>query len=273
MVVGALVLVMVVGLVRYSGAWLDGQLSTSAVITRVVGAVVFMLTILLLARFAHHTEHGLRSESPVAQSYVASEAFGAAKTTAVRTYRPMAITRPGALMFGRTYSPGSRAGGAVLFAALALVFVALAINGHSKAVRSAYVQAHGTRAAAVVGAVGNRKFCGSWRTGCQWGTARIEVQLLSPVDHRTTTVVHYPGYSALVTGDRVTVLVDPRQPTYAELAGSPLQTRQWWLLYLAGALASAGVAAWNARLLLGLRRHRQEHFAGATVGRLTSSSA
>lgn len=72
-------------------------------------------------------------------------------------------------------------------------------------------------------------------------------------------MVHYRGYSNLYYGERVRVLVDPKQPGYAELPGSTFRDGWSWIILVIFALLSAWLAAAEGRALRRLLVHRREH--------------
>jgi hypothetical protein len=206
----------------------------------VVGLV---LVLAVLSRWSHHAEHGLRGHTTVAQSY-------AATSGGWQSALPLGA---GSAVFGRRYSPTSTGLSAVLFAAGAVLCCALAIAGHSQAVRSAFVQHHGTPAAATVTSVDNQQHCS--RHSCSW-TALISTTLSPPADGATTTVVHYPQYSMLGAGVRIAVLVDPKEPGYAELSGYPYKTKATWIIMLLAALVFAATAVFKGRSWLQLQQYQ-----------------
>ena len=218
---------------------------------------------MVLLRGTHHAEHQLRSHTPVAQSYAAADPFGAA------TGPTGASTSPRAIMSRRTYSPSSLGFSVVVIGLLALVFVVMAASDYSQAQRSAYVQQHGTSATATVVSVDNTQHCG--RHSCHW-TAAIPMTLSTVVDGTTATTAHYASYSMLSSGARVTVLVDPKQPGYAELPGSRFKSSLSWIVDLLFAAGIVGIALYHAARLRSVQSHRRDRLAPVNVG-LASSSA
>jgi hypothetical protein len=112
-----------------------------------------------------------------------------------------------------------------------VLLVPLAAYGNvqrSDADRSAYVQRFGVAESATV--------VGVWNSGYQprawsWNdeSAMIRVELVTPVAGDIWSTAYYPATSALADGEAVRVLVDPRDPGYAELPGSPYATRAPWI--------------------------------------------
>jgi Protein of unknown function (DUF3592) len=135
------------------------------------------------------------------------------------------------LIWGRRLS--GRAAGLVavlivLFIGVIFLIVSFALR--SSAALSGFVQAHGVRREAVILNVDNIVHestttigSGSSRhtvTSTSY-TADVLVSLADPVDGQARTTVHVPNYEAGAPGDTLTVLVDPSDPGYAELPGSP----------------------------------------------------
>ena len=230
-----------------------------------------ILLIALLMRGVHHAEHGLRIHTTVARSYTAADPFGAHDDPALPSGPSTASLPPGAGMFRRTYSPGGFGSGSIGFGVVAAGLVVIALISHSHAQRSAFVQKHGISTNATVVAVNNTQYCS--RHGCHW-TASIPVSMAAPVDGVLTPIVHYPGFSELRSGEQVAVLVDPREPAYAELPGHPF-TRAWaWIFALVLAAAAAGMALLNGLGLVRVSAHRREHLAQvAPASGFVSSSA
>jgi hypothetical protein len=101
---------------------------------------------------------------------------------------------------------------AVVLPVALLVFVAqaAALPGHVS--RSQYTQAHGVREQAI--------FAHSIYSGTNTETW-ADVTLTRPVNGRTTSVVHVPGEVRYTPGQHLTVVVDPQQASYSEIAGNP----------------------------------------------------
>jgi hypothetical protein len=249
-VLGIAVVVVRVG-IQYVGMGFQGGYqggTTTIVITLCLFAVVALLVV------ANHAEHGLRMHTPVAQTYVAPGDD------------PPAIARRAGLL-GRTYSPLASGASMIAFVALAVLLGLVANASHSKAQRSAYVQEHGVEMAATIVGVDNTERC--FHNGGCTRTAKIPVTLPSRVDGVTKSVVYYPGRSTLNSGERVRVLIDPKQATYAELPGHYYMTTARWIIWLAMALACCGLAAFYAFALLRLLAHRRSQGQRVTAPGLT----
>jgi hypothetical protein len=116
----------------------------------------------------------------------------------------------------------------VLF--IGVVFLIFSFALRSQAARSGFVQAHGVRRQAVILSVDNIAHQSTTTTGSGSGrhpvtsttyTAEVLVRLADPVGGQARTTVHVPRYETDGPGDTLTVLVDPSDPGYAELPGSP----------------------------------------------------
>jgi hypothetical protein len=93
-----------------------------------------------------------------------------------------------------------------------LVFVAqaAALPGHVS--RSQYTQAHGVREQAIFAhSLDSHTNTETW----------ADVTLTRPVNGRPTSVVHVPGVVIYTPGQHLTVVVDPKQASYSEIAGNP----------------------------------------------------
>ncbi len=113
---------------------------------------------------------------------------------------------------------------------MGVVFLILSFALRSSAALSSFVQAHGVRREAVVLSVDNIANKSTSTTGSGSGkhtvtsttyTAEVLVRLADPVGGQARTTVHVPRYETDGPGDTLAVLVDPSDPSYAELPGSP----------------------------------------------------
>lgn len=129
--------------------------------------------------------------------------------------RPVAsgvVASPGPAKAGRSEFRGMLVL-ALFFAAAAIAFGYFAAGSYSAFQRSSYTQANGIPDSAVV-------------TGEHVGTGKaaqtqVMVRLQTPVGGRDASVVNISGAHPYQTGDRISILVDPRDPSYAELPGQP----------------------------------------------------
>ncbi|MBV9365103.1 MAG: hypothetical protein JOY89_12760 [Solirubrobacterales bacterium] len=80
-----------------------------------------------------------------------------------------------------------------------------------------------------------------------------------PVRRVGMTTVHYPRTSALRFEDRVTVLVDPSRPDYAEFPGVRLKSSSAWILWALAAVLFAVVGVVDGRGFLEVLSFRRMH--------------
>ena len=272
----AVVLALVLGLlaIGFLGTALAGrQPNGSTRVGQFVGVFVCAGLLYLVTRWVIRVEHRLRRRQPVAQTFASASAAPAAggfmptagATDAAAIAASQRADRPRS---GRTRGRGRRHYGPVGTSVIAAVFgvatVGLAVGSvstHSQGVRSAFVQSHGVRAAAVVDSVDNTQHCS--RSGCNY-TAAVIVTLKAPVRGAGTTVVHYPDYSDLLSGESVVVLVDPRQTDYAELPGVKFVNTGDWVVLAIMAIIAALLTANEITASRRLFAHRRAHLAAST---------
>jgi len=207
----------------------------------IVGTAVCFALFYACTRWTIRLEHRLRAHTPVAQAFAAT-----AQPTATTRRRPARR---------RAYSPRAMVIITVVFALIGIGFGVGAFFAHRASARSSYVQAHGVRAAGTVDSVDNTQVCG--RYSCDWESS-IVVSLSASVDGVTKTTVHYPDYSDLVAGDPVVVLVDPQQPSYAELPGSKDDEPIQWIILAVFALLGLVLTVFEARALYRVLEHRRQ---------------
>ena len=144
---------------------------------------------------------------------------------------------------------------------IGVVFVIISFASRSQAARSSFVQAHGVRREAVILSVDNiaqKNGSGSVKTY----VAEVLVRLADPVDGQTQTTVHVPNRETEGPGGTLTLLVDPDDPGYAELPGSPYTPGVLVTILLAvGAFLIVVAAAGSA--LIARSRRRSRHRAAA----------
>jgi hypothetical protein len=209
-------------------------------------------------RFAIHAEHQLRRRQPTAQAWELTTA-SAAPTSA----GPPATRRGTRRRRRRQYGPVAISIFLALFALGTVGCIAGAIAFYNQTERSSYTQDHGTRAQATVVYVDNTQSCG--RYSCTWSAA-ITVSLSAPADGVSATVVHYPGYSNLSDGQQITVLVDPKQPDYAEVPGHAFAAAWSWITFVLLGIACGWLTYLDARRLRVLLAHRRTVRAQAALG-------
>lgn len=208
-------------------------------------AIVSTMVVVICVLVAAHLEHQLRRHHPVARSW-----NGLAEQ---EMPNPSLALRLGRGRAGR-YSPVAMAINVILFTGGSVGFAVGAVVMHSDADRSARVQHHGIPRVASVQSFRNNYH--SSRGGGYY-TADIYVSFTPPVEGTTTTVVHYPGHVDPPVGADYRVLVDPTDPGYAELPGSP-STKSWtWILLVVFAVLFAGLDLLVGRAYYRLWQHRR----------------
>jgi hypothetical protein len=216
----------------------------------VVSAVIVAVCILAGA----HLEHQLRRHHAVAQSWTGARDPGATSGELPR----IATRRRG------RYSPLTLAIYLVVMIGVSIGLAVGAVFVHSDGRRSALVQHHGIPRVATVAGVQNHYH--SSRGGGYY-TADIYVSFAPPYRGRTQTFVHYPGRVQAPAGTQMQVLIDPTDPAYAELPGSPA-TKTWaWILMAIFAVLFAGLDLFVGWVFLRLWRH------GRSFARMGSSPA
>jgi hypothetical protein len=123
-------------------------------------------------------------------------------------------------------TPNTRRGGRLdrqpleLTIIVALVILALAVGcgfgvvwAHANGERSSCTQSAGIAETATVTSVTT--------TGPKNPQTDISVLLGTPVGYQFVSDVYVPGDHMYNTGDKIKILVDPREPSYAELPGQP----------------------------------------------------
>lgn len=253
----------------------------------IVSAVIDAVLLFLCGEWALHAEHRIRrarrqplalsfeaGHRPAATAHVSPAAQAASPAGAAASPAPetaptpapapesappapsrRAATTPRARRRKR-YGPGSMTFYTLLFVGLFIACLVAMFNTIADANRSSYVQQHGVRVSGTVTNVDELKSCG--RYSCSY-TAEITVRLAEPFQGSATTVVHYPSFSDLDPGQVVQVLVDPKQPGYAELPGSPDTKSSQWIGLIFGCLLFGALAVFSALELLRLLRRRREH--------------
>lgn len=219
----------------------------AASIGQVLGTAISLCVLVASARVTAELEHRLRSQRPEAQ---ALEAAHSARQARLRRHH-------------HRFSPATMALTCLLFTCVAVALVALGIDSQASDARSAMVQGRGTRVAGIVQAVHNHQYCqavaGGAGTSACIPRAEIVVRLDRPVGGVRTTTAHYPYLSFLRVGQAVTVLVDPRQPTYAELPGHRYRGAGGWILFAAAAGLLGLLALREGRALAQVLALRAQH--------------
>jgi len=137
------------------------------------------------------------------------------------------------------------------------IFLLIAtLNAYSGAQRSSYTQAHGVSESAVadnVQLITNRNSHGHVSY-----TSDITVTIQHPAVGDGTATVYIQGATPIMQGSTFTVLVDPRQPSYAEIPGAPYDTTSDWIAGLLVTVVVGIVAGLiSRRAVLMILRHRR----------------
>ena len=194
----------------------------------------------------------------------------------------MACTSGGHVMPGQFHAGGSIAGtvrgrrlsgrAAGLVAVLVVLFIGVvflifSFALRSQAARSSFVQAHGVRRQAVILSVDNIAHQSTTTNGYGSSrhtvtsttyTAEVLVRLADPVGGQPRTTVHVSRYETGGPGDTLTVLVDPSEPSYAELPGSPSTPAVLPTIFLVvGAALAVAALAGSALIARSWRRARR----------------
>lgn len=219
----------------------------------IAGTVVGVVIALACFWVAVHLEHQLRRHQAVARAW--QTGFSAGAPAMVFPGRRGRAGR-------RRYSPS-----VVLVESLVLLgifagLVAGAVSSHSDAERSAFVQRHGAVRVGTIVSVND--IFHSTRSGGYY-TADVRMSFAPPVDGASTTVAHYPGQIDAPAGTRYRVLVDPRDPGYAEFPGSPASGSWNWAVY---ALFAALLGVAEVSMLVSLVRYWRHRvsMSGAAAG-------
>ena len=156
-------------------------------------------------------------------------------------------------------SPVTRIVGVVLIAGVVAGLTALTLQLHGQAAQSSYTQHRGLARRATVEAVHQVSHATSTQA---WTTYDYDVALARPAGRVTRTVAHDPtqDFQRFDRGDVISVLVDPRQPAYAELPGIPVESPTWFT----GPLVLAVIFLALAALIIAEEiRHRRARSAAA----------
>jgi DivIVA domain-containing protein len=134
---------------------------------------------------------------------------------------PGTVPGPGPQKAGRNTQPSRLSFGCLLVLVLFLAAIAIGacvgvVTFHADYERSNYTQASGIPVSATVISenVGTGKAA----------ETHVTVRLDPPVGGRDVSVVNIAGADIYKPGDRISILVDPRDPSYSELPGMPDDT-------------------------------------------------
>jgi hypothetical protein len=125
-----------------------------------------------------------------------------------------------------------------------IVSIIAAISSASGTARSAYTQSHGVKVIGTLGPISNSKSCGR---SCST-TFSAPVLLAAPVHGHLLSTLHGPGDYRAPASDQTMVLVDPKDPSYAELPGQRLDSSSLWFVLAAVGLglgAAMVISLWR----------------------------
>jgi hypothetical protein len=213
--------------------------------TGVLGALVIMGLGVACALWAVHLEHRLRGlpAGKIALIPGPSRSGPPSWQTARR----------------RRNGPVARAIFLGLWTTATVILVVTALHLHSQAGRSSYVQAHGAQRTAVVTGVDNIEHQGKYST---WYTAQIDATFIPPVSGQAKTDIYVPDQVDYSIGQRLPVLVDPKEPGYAELPGTPNITSSNWITGVVVAVIM--IVFEGLTILATIRDYRRRHAWTAT---------
>jgi hypothetical protein len=182
----------------------EHEAPTAALIAAAAG---FAVVAVVLVRVAIRLEHRFRSAQP------------AARATPSAVHRTP-VRRP-------SNSPATRIVGIAIIIGAIAALTTLAVSLHSQAAQSSYTQHHGLVRHATVEAVHAVSHDTSHDS---WTTYDYDVALAIPAGPVTRAVAHDPtrDFQQFDAGNTISVLVDPRQPGYAELPGVPVES-SWFI--------------------------------------------
>jgi hypothetical protein len=183
-------------------------------------AVAFAAGAVVLVRVAIRLEHRFRSAGPPARAAGPDgQAGGPSGRAAPSAVRRAPVRHP-------RNSPVTRIAGIVIIIGAGVTLTTIAVQLHSRAALSSYTQQHGLARDATVEAVHPVSHDTSHDS---WTTYDYDVALAVPAGPATRTIAHDPtrDFQQFSQGDKISVLVDPRQPGYAELPGVPVES-SWW---------------------------------------------
>ena len=156
----------------------------------------------------------------------------------------------------RRYGPVSTLVAGLVFAALGVGAAFLAASAFGQAAQSGYTQSSGLTDQASVLRVSNSQDTSCGRYTCTTtDTAQVAATLSQPVGGRSATVISIPDNVSYTVGQAIGVLVDPRDPGYAELPGRPYSTDS--AAYGLSAGAALAIVAGAAAVVRAVRLRRR----------------
>jgi len=143
---------------------------------------------------------------------------------------------------------------------VAIAFVLLALTTYGSEARSSFVQEHGRRVSGRVQSFDSQPICDpSPQGGTCYPSTRMAIRLSVPVGG--VRVVHTSEARSLHLGSgrHVQVLLDPADPSYAELAGQPRTSGGIWIVAALLAAASIALVLIDGRSVLRRTARRRRH--------------
>jgi len=220
-------------------------------------AVAFFAVSIVCAAVVVHVEHRLRGAPP-------GRIAAAAQASLPRGNWPRGRRRRN--------SPTSMLITGILGAGMGIAFAAFAFSAHAAASKSSYTQSHGVPDSATVDSVSNQQSSGRGGT-TYW--ANVAATLRTPVDGQRATVVNIPNNVSYQDGQVISVLVDPADPGYSELPGSPYASEAATIGAALGSLVTLLIGAFTLvgsfRMRRRLRALRMQRAAPTTAGAMETN--
>jgi hypothetical protein len=175
--------------------------------------VVLVVAALVLARAADHLEHRARGQAPIRRQDLAARGIAPRRG---RFYR---------------HSPATQLLHIGFLTIFGIVAIVAAFATRADGQRSTYTQDHGVAEQATVEVVHVEQHSSRYSS---WDTYDYTVSLPTPVAGVATATVDDPAeVQSYFQGQSINVVVDPKEPRYAELPGNPNTSAGDWLYVLA----------------------------------------
>ncbi|HET9059521.1 MAG TPA: hypothetical protein VFN61_06340 [Acidimicrobiales bacterium] len=217
----------------------------------IAAAVILALLTALLVWLARITEHHAKARNGLRAAVTASVPR-ALRYRAPR--RPVAATR-------LHVSAGFFL---LIWFGTLLGFIVGTISGYGNWARSSETQSHGTHELATVTSVD--PIWHSSRSG-SWYTYNYEVRLAHAVGRVTYSTVYTPEQTQFAsTGQRIAVLVDPEQPSYAELPGVSMAGLVAPITFTVLSLAMIAGTIWAVLRIVATHRLRRQSISATFSG-------
>lgn len=207
----------------------------------IAAAVALGLITWLLAWLARVTEHHAR--------------VGAGFRSGVRASVPPALrSRSRGRQVSATRLHVTEALFSVIWFGFLAGLLAVAVSGYGNWARTSETQSHGASEVATVTAVLAVEH--SSRSS-SWTTYNFDVTLSHAIRGQVDSVLYTPEVTQFASvGQRVDILVDPEQPTYAELPGEGMGGPAVPIACTVGAAAMIAATAWGIVRMVRMRRLR-----------------